>query len=407
MTDEQVRQLEQVLESRFFPYILERQDGSVKGWTAQQHKTNRLSRCLAGFSVSKLTFLDDVDVCNAVVDGADDNGIDAVCFDRSAKQLILVQSKFSQGREPDLADTLKFIEGVNNLFERRFEHFNPAFQLKLPEILNAFDEPDLQVVIALAHLGGELSRHVMPRMNDLITKLNRDKARATFQNLNASQLYQILTQEHTLPVINDVIELNHWIISRTTPRILYGQISAKQLAALFQKHGKNVFAKNIRNYVGSSEVNNAITKTMHEEPELFIHLNNGLTIVCERFAPRAGAVPEKGMLDLYGLSIVNGAQTVGSIAHAAKEIDLADSPAKLLVTVIESTNAPADFEVRVTQARNTQNRVNASDFASQDVTQERLRREMAISGITYIYKPSDETIPPETSTVKLGDAAIA
>jgi AIPR protein len=197
------------------------------------------------------------------------------------------------------------------------------------------------------------------------------------------------------------------MMSKTTPRILYGQISAKQLADLFQKHGKNIFAKNIRNYVGSSDVNDAIAKTLREEPDLLMHLNNGLTMVCREFKPRAAALQAQGFIDVRGLSIVNGAQTVGSIAKVANELDLSTSPARVLVTLIESASANPDFEMRVTRARNTQNRVRVADFAAQDGTQERLRRELAVSGIAYVYKPSNEVTLSGASTIKLEDAALA
>lgn len=407
MTNEQLKQLEEVLEQRFFPYILERTDSNARGWKPQDHKVNRLSRSLAAFAVGKLIPISDLESCQAVIDGLEDNGIDAIRFDKPSNQLVLVQSKFSQGKEPDLAETLKFIGGIKDLLNKRFDRFNSAFQLKERELLEAFDEPELKIVLALAHLGGELSKHVEPKIYDLLKELNLYKERVMFKNISGDKIYAELTKEYSVPVIDDVLELHNWVISKEKPRILYGQVPVVQLAILFQKHGKHVFAKNIRNYVGSGDVNDAIAKTVRDEPELLMHLNNGLTIVCRNFGPRADAMPEVGRIDIKGLSVVNGAQTVGSIATVASNLDLAKSPARVLVTVIESADAASNFETRVTQARNTQNRVRVSDFAAQDATQERLRRELAISGIAYVYKPSDETFLSEASSVKLEDAALA
>lgn len=129
-------------------------------------------------------------------------------------------------------------------------------------------------------------------------------------------------------------------------------------------------------------------------------------MVCSEFAPRAGASKKCGKHDLKALSVVNGAQTVGTIALVSQTLDLDNSHAKVMLTVIESKGV-ATFETRVTQTRNTQNRVRASDFAAQDSNQERLRLELAVSGIAYHYKPSEERINPEATQVLFEEAAYA
>lgn len=106
------------------------------------------------------------------------------------------------------------------------------------------------------------------------------------------------------------------------------------------------------------------------------------------------------------MSVVNGAQTVGTIAQISREVDLSTSPAKVQLTVIESSGT-TDFENRVTQARNTQNRVRPADFAAQDANQDRLRRELAVSGIEYHYKATDDRVVSESSNVLLEEAAFA
>jgi hypothetical protein len=96
MTTEQLKQLERVLEERYFTHIPSRTDGNVKGWTEQQHRVNRLSRSLAAFSVSKLIDLTEAKACQAVIDGSDDNGIDALYFDAATKQLVLLYQIYTQ-----------------------------------------------------------------------------------------------------------------------------------------------------------------------------------------------------------------------------------------------------------------------------------------------------------------------
>lgn len=54
------------------------------------------------------------------------------------------------------------------------------------------------------------------------------------------------------------------------------------VAQWWKDHGRNLFARNIRNFKGSTEVNNSITATLRDQPEHFWYFNNGITILCSR-----------------------------------------------------------------------------------------------------------------------------
>ena len=53
--------------------------------------------------------------------------------------------------------------------------------------------------------------------------------------------------------------------------------------ALHEQHGKALYERNIRYFLGSSksDVNKAIKSTPSDRPEEFFYLNNGVTAVCE------------------------------------------------------------------------------------------------------------------------------
>ena len=85
-------------------------------------------------------------------------------------------------------------------------------------------------------------------------------------------------------------------------------MSLTDVATLYTTHGKTLVAANIRNYKGSTEVNDQILATICDEPENFFYLNNGLTAYCERFEVNnldRGDTQRK-RLKAYGFSIVNG-----------------------------------------------------------------------------------------------------
>jgi AIPR protein len=409
MTPEQLVQLKQVLEDRFFPFMPKRTDPSARGWSEEQHQLDRFSRSYAAFCVAKMAGLSESDACNTVIDGRDDNGIDAIfpCSTQGENRLILVQSKFKENAAPDLEDTLKFLQGVRDLAARRYNRFNQAFNLKLSSIQPTLDLADLKVDLVMAHLSGDLPSHSKNNVDNLLDELNAAHEVARFVNFDGNEGYRHLTEEYAPAPINDVIEMHNWVIVNSAPRVMYGQVSVHTLSQLYVRHQRGVFGRNIRNYIGEGTVNDAIAQTIREEPSSFMHLNNGLTIVCNRFTPRGMAQQQRAMFDLNELSIVNGAQTVGSIARVSQDLDLTDSRAKVLVTVLESVGAGSGFEQRVTQTRNTQNQIRISDFAAQDATQERLRRELAVSGVTYHYKPGEQSPPADSSNITLAEAVTA
>jgi hypothetical protein len=176
---------------------------------------------------------------------------------------------------------------------------------------------------------------------------------------------------------------------------------------LYQQYGKGLFEKNIRYYLGFQGVNQAIAQTVREHPEELFYLNNGLTAVCKQINLMPGAINDQGKFTLHGFSIVNGAQTVGSIAAVANTAEADLSNAKVLITLIEIGTTADNLGPQITQARNYQNFVHGLHFAALDPNQERLRRELAISGIMYHYRPSFEARHRTPQSITFEDAALS
>jgi hypothetical protein len=150
-----------------------------------------------------------------------------------------------------------------------------------------------------------------------------------------------------------------------------------------------LYEKNIRYFIGSGRrgVNNAIKQTLSANPKDFFFLNNGITMVGTNVEPKR--LRNKGgprNIQVLGLSVVNGAQTIASAAQFASENPEADiSQAQVMVTIINTGNDK--FHKQVTKARNLQNPVDLANFAALDDTQERLRQEIALFGVHYQYRP--------------------
>jgi hypothetical protein len=223
--------------------------------------------------------------------------------------------------------------------------------------------------------------------------------------IGLSRTYDWLVSEQAPNTIDIEITLENWA-SITAPRkAIYGQIKGAELARLVGTHGTALFERNIRFYLGSIGVNAAIEETVRRRPGEFFYLNNGITAVAERITPAAGT-NERCVFGLKKVSIVNGAQTAGSITTASLA-GVISPDAKLLITVIEIGAAADDLGAKITRARNHQNEVRGVYFAALDPNQERLRQELAVVGIKYHYRPSAEARARRDDAFTLEEAAVA
>jgi len=168
--------------------------------------------------------------------------------------------------------------------------------------------------------------------------------------------------------------------------------------------------ENIRGFKGSTDVNDAIISTLNSAPEKFLYFNNGITLLCESLEKKmlGGTSRLSGVFECKGASVINGAQTVGSVLTWLSSSPPAStiSP-QLLVRLISLKDCPADFSNEVTRAANTQNRIQGRDFASLDQEQSRLRSELFLSlNKDYVYKTGEQSPLPEKGCT-LDDATIA
>ena len=129
--------------------------------------------------------------------------------------------------------------------------------------------------------------------------------------------------------------------------------------------------KNARN------VNNTIRDTAQQRPDEFFILNNGVTLITNH----ATLLDNPRRLRVSGLSVVNGAQTTGSLFAAGA---LHASHVSLLARVIRVSD---DTLIgKIVAGNNTQNSIVAWDRRSNDSLQIRIKDEFAAKGISYVHR---------------------
>lgn len=398
--DARITQVTETLRARYFPMIPPLQ----QNWTPEQHDKNRLSRSLAAFAIEKLADVAQAPAVYAVIDGGDDNGIDAICYDQTENILWLVQAK--AGNAPNMGENKKFCDGIRDLVYRRFHRFNTDFTRLQADVTNALDTHGLNIIGTHIYLDGSLGRHVIADLQQLKTELNQFHEQFSWQDCPIACVHGWLADEHAVALPPITLTLENWNAIRGPRRMFYGIAAASELSALYHMHEKKLFERNIRHYLGTHGVNDAIVETVRREPAQLLLLNNGLTAVCTSIVPPPGPPYQTGSFALHGFSIVNGAQTVGALASVFDADGTIAPEAKIHLSLIEVGDANACGAL-ITRARNTQNAIRGLDFAALDPNQERLRRELAISGIIYYYRPSAEARRLGPNEITIEQAAIA
>lgn len=366
-----------------------------------------LSRALAAYAVVLLASAEAATAGGSVTDQFGDNGVDAVYVDPADHRIYIVQSKWVKNGTSgvELGDLLKFLHGVSDIVNGKFAAFGSKLSGREAEILAALDLPSARIVLVLVHTSTQkLSPTSLRPITDLLKELNDASDIAEFIELGQAEVHRSLSGTADGAPIDLEVLLTEWGHIKEPHKAYYGQLSAADVVAWYSQHGDRLFSKNLRKTIPTSEINRTITDTARKRPDAFWYFNNGITVLCQRITKKVlgGSTRASGVFDCAGVSIVNGAQTVGSLATAAP----ASSDAKVMARFISLEQCPEGFAADVTRATNMQNRVDNRDFAALDPTQDRLRSELLLEGRTYSYKTGDSR-PSAEKGCSIDEATVA
>jgi hypothetical protein len=141
-------------------------------------------------------------------------------------------------------------------------------------------------------------------------------------------------------------------------------VPGEVLADIYVRHGSRLLEGNVRTFLGrGGKVNKGILSTIAKEPGKFFAYNNGIAATASEVTTRRAPDGSLVITSATDLQIVNGAQTMASLATAPRDKTLA--PAALFVPMKLSVVSPAggaDLIPRISRFANSQNGVKPSDF---------------------------------------------
>ncbi|WP_193194387.1 hypothetical protein [Nostoc sp. MG11] len=208
-----------------------------------------LSRGYAAYSLMSLASVEPEIAAQAIVDGYRDNGIDAIYYDESEKIFWIVQSKWieSGNGEPDSGEIHKFIQGIKDIIDFKFEKFNPKVKNKQIVIEKALADYSVKVKIILAYSGTKLGNNNRQIISKLLEENNEASELFFWETFSLYEAHKALSASLEGKPVNTDLNLTSWGQIEEPYQAIYGQIDAQTLAEIwlakwrepiFKKHQK-------------------------------------------------------------------------------------------------------------------------------------------------------------------------
>ena len=258
---------------------------------------------------------------------------------------IFVQSKYKNN--VDSGEFGKFTDGIIDfLSDEQFEPCNPKVDswLELKNYICSEDvlihwESTPNVKIYYAYIGQwNSTQHIEAKFNrakDIIQKIGL-YGDTEIKYLDAPSIKKLCdevdNQFKQVITIIDSLDLNE-VEDVESSRVVFCYASDFMKLLLNDDNNlrKTLFKDNVRDYQGSTDINNDIYNTLQVKSESFCLLNNGITIVCK------STIPGNRKMSIENPQIVNGCQTCNTLFKAYKD-GINISKATLIIKLIATEN---------------------------------------------------------------------
>lgn len=272
------------------------------------------------------------DAADAIVDGANDLGIDAYLpVDFSDNTIRLFQSKY--GTSHSLEAITKFKEDVKRLLEKDVTKMRP----ELAQLVTKIREKNLK--IQCCYVTDQKIEHTdevveIVGIDEIIQKLWGRIKKPAAGKKSSIKLERMLRHDSTI----------------------LGILKLRELTEFVSRNRDYVFESNIRQWMQfKTTVNKGLRDTLQSNPEKFFYYNNGITIVVSDFEEVG-----ENLIELHAPQIVNGAQTSNSILDHSKRTK--NMNGSMTVTIIKADDEQE--QNNITKYRNSQNSVRGKDLVS-------------------------------------------
>lgn len=174
------------------------------------------------------------------------------------------------------------------------------------------------------------------------------------------------------------------------------------LRDLYMKYGDDLYSANYRGFLGThkrKKINTGIKQTAENDQENFWVYNNGITVLTRNI--KEGKL---NSIEIDGISIINGAQTSGSIGSVeASKHEL--NRLTVMCRIIECSEK--DVIDSIVKYNNTQNEITTWDQYSNSPEQHRIEKEFRDIGYVYSLKRGFESSDADISIESVATPLVA
>ncbi|KRM95999.1 hypothetical protein FC19_GL001063 [Liquorilactobacillus aquaticus DSM 21051] len=392
-----------------------------KGKSPEQKEKNFLSKALACEAL-KLTYSNELSSEIAYeqnVDGGQDNGIDAIYFNKKKCELCFVQSKYRENGKKGItpSETSEFIRGVDKILQLNFDDANKKIQRRVDELNEIFREnTDIKCKLVLIQTVKDTSEDVRKRLNDYIT--SQESEDYSYDIIEIDRIYSDVVRGDRNVMLERVSVSSYGEYETSDNKAYYGRVTLDQIYSWWKLFGDKLTDQNLRRSLGDTNINIGIKKTLEIEPANFWFYNNGITIVTDKIELYNGGktVNEAIKLKCKNANIVNGAQTFSSVGEYGAQLQKpleSLKEANVLVKIIELKNDEEEeisgtFLHNITKFNNSQNNISGRDFITFDKVQQTIRTQLEAENIKYyLMRESDDRNTDRKKTLSVRDVTRA
>lgn len=343
--------------------MIEKIENDIKETYYAKNYANDGQRFIAWY-LRNIYNLDENQTKYCITDGADDKQIDAVYIDDVNSVIHIIQGKFYRTSLVDaepLREVLSAWMQLKNISKMQ-ENANSILKQKLYEISNAIDEEyDIDFELLIPTGLTDSAKNDLKIFQEQIT--TSEDFSATLSIIDKDELirrYDIaLGQEN--PNIEYTLELTNGKflnMKLANVNVVLAAIPLKECIKIPNIKDGALFKKNVRQSLGlSNQVNKGIKDTIYNDANIFFFYHNGITAICSKMNLK------ENNLQLKGLSVVNGCQSLNTILSCSEKVK-EENEAYIMFRFYEVPERERGD--KISTSTNSQSAVKARDLRSND-----------------------------------------
>lgn len=341
----------------------------------------------------------------SLVGGTKDKGLDAVHIDDASRKVFIIQGKYHQKANSTTekrSDILAFADLARSFTEdEAFRTYRSGLATdalgKADEARKRIKSRDYSLQLYFVTTG-KCSAPLIKESESFVRKVS---VKADINIIDGKRVLRLLSDyldgvAPPVPLLEIELESGQGVtLSGVLQRFdrhtgiesWVVPVAVDQISSMYESAGIRLFARNVRGFLGDTQINRNLKKTLDTEPEFFWYYNNGITIVCDS----AEQVSRGGnkVLRLVNPQIINGQQTTRTLHECASKSTKATVLVRVISVPRETDHDTQQFESlisRIVAATNWQNAIRASDLMANDRRQVELERNLRKLDYQYLRK---------------------